>query len=127
MAGYRAQQNALVRRYQTVMLKLVDQCPSLKDKKLLDEIASLTALYAERFRDYRGAHWKKFRESQLFEVTVRGGEPYTVRTIEAMAKELGWKVSTLRSQLSMKGTINLERENEGVVELISVKRLKLAE
>lgn len=122
----RVKPTVLLRRYQQLVTEMLTHIPKTRATELRQAAETLRVESETLLSDGRGRHWKRLRAEQLFEVAVRGQGVHHVRGFEAMASELGWKISTLRSRLSSGyGTTSFERPADGGgTELVTVTRLK---
>lgn len=114
----------LLNQLHSLATELLPHVSEAKSEKLRAKYAQLTAQLEEFKLDGRGRHWSHRRENQLFEVSARGGDSHHVRGFEALAAELGWSISTLRSRFSQgDGIIVTEKDIEGVLTPLTIKRL----
>ena len=91
--------------------------PKTRRAELQSRLTALTDDHHQLSLVGRGSHWKEYRERQCFLIQVFDADgvyqnkEFVIKGIETLAKELGWKISTLRSQLSMKkGEIVVPRQ-----------------
>lgn len=110
--------------YHTVTTELLDLVPHSKLGDLKDRVQRLNDSRTQlAMSSGRGGHWKRYRESQEFEVEIRGEGTKVVKGVETVAAMLGWKLSTFRTKFALsKGFLRMTRQVEGVEQLITVTK-----